>query len=243
MIKQDRLKVELLSSTQDPEQNVVAAIRQCYSQVGAKEIKQKTDKETRERLIRQVINSGHTSTLEHASFTFSIEGVSRVTEIQLIRHRIGCSYSIQSGRYVKRGNAQYVIPPAILKGDKKILKKVRDHFDNTQKLYNELIDLGVKAEDARYCQPQSLKTKIVVTMNIRALLHFFELRCCKRAQWEIQHLANEMLKIVKNKAPTIFENAGPSCISSGICWEGDMSCGLWKTIKGAELKSRIKNDE
>lgn len=243
MIKQDRLKVELLSSTQDPEQNVVAAIRQCYSQVGAKEIKQKTDKETRERLIRQVINSGHTSTLEHASFTFSIEGVSRVTEIQLIRHRIGCSYSIQSGRYVKRGNAQYVIPPAILGGDKKILKKVRDHFDNTQKLYNELIDLGVKAEDARYCQPQSLKTKIVVTMNIRALLHFFELRCCKRAQWEIQHLANEMLKIVKNKAPTIFENAGPSCISSGICWEGNMSCGLWKTIKGAELKSRIKNDE
>jgi|LSQX01.3.fsa_nt_gb thymidylate synthase (FAD) len=243
MIKQDRLKVELLSSTQDPEQNVVAAIRQCYSQVGAKEIKQKTDKETRERLIRQVINSGHTSTLEHASFTFSIEGVSRVTEIQLIRHRIGCSYSIQSGRYVKRGNAQYVIPPAILKGDKKILKKVRDHFDNTQKLYNELIDLGVKAEDARYCQPQSLKTKIVVTMNIRALLHFFELRCCKRAQWEIQHLANEMLKIVKNKAPTIFENAGPSCISSGICWEGNMSCGLWKTIKGAELKTRIKNDE
>lgn len=243
MIKQDRLKVELLSSTQDPEQNVVAAIRQCYSQVGAKEIKQKTDKETRERLIRQVINSGHTSTLEHASFTFSIEGVSRVTEIQLIRHRIGCSYSIQSGRYVKRGNAQYVIPPAILGGDKKILKKVRDHFDNTQKLYNELIDLGVKAEDARYCQPQSLKTKIVVTMNIRALLHFFELRCCKRAQWEIQHLANEMLKIVKNKAPTIFENAGPSCISSGICWEGNMSCGLWKTIKGAELKTRIKNDE
>ncbi|MDD4106404.1 MAG: FAD-dependent thymidylate synthase [Candidatus Shapirobacteria bacterium] len=237
------MKVELLSSTQDPEQNVVAAIRQCYSQVGAKEIKQKTDKETRERLIRQVINSGHTSTLEHASFTFSIEGVSRVTEIQLIRHRIGCSYSIQSGRYVKRGNAQYVIPPAILKGDKKILKKVRDHFDNTQKLYNELIDLGVKAEDARYCQPQSLKTKIVVTMNIRALLHFFELRCCKRAQWEIQHLANEMLKIVKNKAPTIFENAGPSCISSGICWEGNMSCGLWKTIKGAELKTRIKNDE
>ena len=243
MIKQDRLKVELLSSTQDPEQNVVAAIRQCYSQVGAKEIKQKTDKETRERLIRQVINSGHTSTLEHASFTFSIEGVSRVTEIQLIRHRIGCSYSIQSGRYVKRGNAQYVIPPAILGGDKKILKKVRDHFDNTQKLYNELIDLGVKAEDARYCQPQSLKTKIVVTMNIRALLHFFELRCCKRAQWEILHLANEMLKIVKNKAPTIFENAGPSCISSGICWEGNMSCGLWKTIKGAELKTRIKNDE
>lgn len=241
MVKEDKLKVSLLSYTTDPEQNVVAAIRQCYSPVGAKEIKKKTDKETRTRLIKQVISSGHISTLEHASFTFAIEGVSRVTEIQLIRHRIGCSYSIQSGRYVKRSQAQYVIPLAILNGDKKILEKVKKHFENTQKLYNELIDLGVKAEDARYCQPQSLKTKIVVTMNCRALLHFFNLRCCRRSQWEIQQLANKMLKLVKTKAPIIFENAGPTCISEGICWEGNMSCGLWKTIKGAELKTRIKN--
>ncbi|MEI8068078.1 MAG: FAD-dependent thymidylate synthase [Candidatus Shapirobacteria bacterium] len=240
MAKKDKLKVELLSYTANPEQNVVAAIRQCYSQVGAKEIKRKTNKETRERLIKQVMASGHTSTLEHASFTFSIEGVSRVTEIQLIRHRIGCSYSIQSGRYVKRGEAQYVIPPAILNGDKKVLAKVQKHFENTQKLYNELIDLGIKAEDARYCQPQSLKTKIVVTMNVRALLNFFTLRCCRRSQWEIQALASEMLKLVRTKAPIIFEKAGPSCISTGICWEGDMNCGLWKTIEGAELKSRIK---
>jgi thymidylate synthase (FAD) len=242
MVKKDKLKVELLSYTTNPEQNIVAAIRQCYSPVGAKEIKEKTSKEVRERLIRQVMASGHTSTLEHASFTFSIEGVSRVTEIQLIRHRIGCSYSIQSGRYVKRSGAQYVIPPAILNGDKKVLKKVEKHFENTQKLYNELTDLGIKAEDARYCQPQSLKTKIVVTMNVRSLLHFFSLRCCKRAQWEIQMLASEMLRLVRKKAPIIFEKAGPSCISQGICWEGDMSCGLWKTIKGAELKTRVKDE-
>lgn len=240
MAKQDKLKVKLLSYTADPEQNIVAAIRQCYSPVGAKELKQKTNKETRERLIKQVIASGHLSTLEHASFTFAIEGVSRVTEIQLIRHRIGCSYSIQSGRYVKRTGAQYVIPPSILNGDKKILAKVKKHFENTQKLYNELTELGVKAEDARYCQPQSLKTKIVVTMDVRALLHFFNLRCCRRAQWEIQALANEMLKLVKPKAPIIFEKAGPSCIADGICWEGDMSCGLWKTIKGSELRTRVK---
>lgn len=241
-MKKDKLKVKLLSYTKDPEQNVVAAIRQCYSQIGAKELKEKTNKETRERLIKQVMASGHTSTLEHASFTFAVEGVSRVTEIQLIRHRIGCSYSIQSGRYVKRGEAQYVIPPAILNGDKKILKKVKKHFEDTQKLYNELIDLGVKAEDARYCQPQSLKTKIVVTMDARALLHFFTLRCCRRAQWEIQALAREMLKAVKKKAPIIFETAGASCVSTGICYEGDMSCGLWEKIKGAELKSRNKNE-
>ena len=242
-MKKDKLKVRLLSYTKDPEQNIVAAIRQCYSPVGAKELKEKTNKETRERLIKQVMASGHTSTLEHATFTFAIEGISRVTEIQLIRHRIGCSYSIQSGRYVKRGNAQYVIPPAILNGDKKVLKKVEKHFENTQKLYNELIDLGFKAEDARYCQPQSLKTKIVVTMNVRALLHFFNLRCCKRAQWEIQALAGKMLDLVKDKAPIIFGKAGPSCVETGICWEGDMSCGLWKTIKGAELKVRIKDEE
>lgn len=240
MAKQEKLKVKLLSYTADPEQNIVAAIRQCYSPVGAKELKQKTNKETRERLIKQVIASGHLSTMEHASFTFAIEGVSRVTEIQLVRHRIGCSYSIQSGRYVKRSGAQYVIPPSILNGDKKILAKVKKHFENTQKLYNELLDLGVKAEDARYCQPQSLKTKIVVTMDVRALLHFFNLRCCRRAQWEIQALANEMLKLVKPKAPIIFEKAGPSCIADGICWEGDMSCGLWKTIKGSELRTRVK---
>lgn len=240
MVKNSKLKVSLLSYTKDPEQNIVAAIRQCYSPVGAKELKEKTNKDTRERLIRQVMASGHTSTLEHASFTFSVEGISRVTEVQLVRHRIGCSYSVQSGRYVKRGDAQYVIPPAILNGDKKILRKVKKHFEDTQKLYNELVDMGVKAEDARYCQPQSLKTKLVVTMDARALLHFLSLRCCRRAQWEIQALAREMLKVVKNKAPILFENAGPSCVSSGICWEGDMSCGLWETIKGAELKTRIK---
>lgn len=242
MVKNVKLKVNLLSYTANPEQNIVAAIRQCYSQVGAKELKEKTNKETRERLIRQIMASGHTSTLEHASFTFAVEGVSRVTEIQLVRHRIGCSYSIQSGRYVKRGEAQYVIPPAILNGDKKVLKKVKKHFENTQKLYNELLDLGIKAEDARYLQPQSLKTKIVVTMDARALLHFLTLRCCRRAQWEIQALAREMLRVVKKKAPILFENAGPSCVSQGICFEGDMSCGLWKTIKGAELKTRIKNE-
>jgi thymidylate synthase (FAD) len=130
----------------------------------------------------------------------------------------------------------------ILNGDKKVLKKIKKHFENTQKLYNELLYLGIKAEDARYLQPQSLKTKIVVTMDARALLHFLTLRCCRRAQWEIQALAREMLRVVKKKAPILFENAGPSCVSQGICFEGDMSCGLWKTIKGAELKTRIKNE-
>ena len=232
------MKVKLLTYTKDPEQVVAAAIRQCYAQVGPGELKRKIDKETRERLIKQVLASGHTSTLEHASFTFGIEGVSRVTEIQLIRHRIGSSYSIQSGRYVKRGEAKFVIPVAI-KNNKKILSKYKKVLKGVQDLYNEMIDVGIKTEDARYLQPQSLQTKIVVTMNIRSLLHFFTLRCCRRAQWEIQEMANLMLTEVRRVAPIVFAKAGPTCMTEKICWEGSKSCGRWEKIKGAEVRTRI----
>lgn len=232
------MKVTLLSHTKDPEQVVAAAIRQCYASVGPRELKKKIDKETRERLIKQVLSSGHTSTLEHASFTFGVEGVSRITEIQLVRHRAGTAYSIQSGRYVKRGDAKFVIPTAV-KNNPAIYKKYSKILNEVQNLYNEMIDAGIKAEDARYLQPQSLQTKIVVTFNARALLHFLELRCCRRAQWEVQAMANLMLHEVKKIAPTIFSNAGPTCITQKICWEGKMSCGLYEKIKGAEVRSRI----
>ena len=239
MAKQDKLTVKLLSYTADPEQNIVAAIRQCYASVGAEELKEKTTEEVRKRLIKQVIESGHTSTLEHASFTFAIDGVSRVTEIHLIRHRIA-SFSIQSGRYVKRGDAGYRVPPAI-KGleDKKLYEKYLKHLDNSQELYNELIEAGVKAEDARFCQPQSVQIKMVMTMNARELLHFFSVRSCVRAQWEIREVAQQMLKLVKEIAPNLFENAGAPCVSQKICDQGKLSCGLWKTIKGATLKEEI----
>lgn len=230
--------VKLLSHTKDPEQVVAAAIRQCYASVGSRELKRKMDKETRERMIKQVMASGHTSTLEHASFTFAVEGVSRVTEIQLIRHRVGTAYSIQSGRYVKRGDAKFVIPLAV-KNNKEVYKKYNNILKNVQNLYNEMIDLGIKAEDARYLQPQSLQTKIVVTFNARALLHFLELRCCRRAQWEVQMMANLMLKEVKKVAPIIFANSGPTCITQKICWEGKMACGLEKKIPGCEVRSRM----
>ena len=236
MAKEDKLKVELLSHTADPEQNVVAAIRQCYASVGARELKEKTTEEVKNRLIKQVIESGHTSTLEHATFTFAIDGVSRVTEIHLIRHRIA-SFSIQSGRYVKRGDAAYRVPPKIRAlGDKKLFEKYLKHLDNTQELYNELMDNGIPAEDARYCQPQSVQVKIVMSMNARELLHFFSIRSCTRAQWEIREIAKQMLDLVKKVAPIIFENAGPPCIAEKMCDQGKLNCGLWKTIKGSKLK-------
>ena len=147
------MKVKLLACTPNPEAIAVAAIRQCYSQVGAADLKKKTDKETWERLIRQIMASGHTSTLEHVSFTFAIEGVARVTEIQLIRHRLA-SFSIQSGRYVKRKEAKYTIPPKV-KANKEIYAKYKKILEQTQDFYNEMVEAGIPAADARYLQPQS----------------------------------------------------------------------------------------
>jgi thymidylate synthase (FAD) len=243
MAKQEILRVELLSYTADPEQNVVAGIRQCYSKVSAEELKEKTNEETRNRLIEQVIGSGHTSTIEHASFTFGIEGISRACSHQLVRHRIA-SYSQQSQRYVdlSKDDLGYIIPPSIANDDEKS-EKYKKVMETLEAKYKELIDSGVKPEDARYILPNACQTKIVMTMNARSLLNFFQERTCQRAQWEIRALANEMLKKVQPVAPKIFLNAGPTCRSQGICWEGNMSCGLWKTIKGSELKTRVKNEE
>lgn len=240
MAKEEKIKVILLSHTLNPEQNVVAAIRQCYSAVGAEELKEKTTEETRNRLINQVVESGHTSTIEHAVFTFAIEGISRACSHQLVRHRIA-SFSQQSQRYVdlSKNDLGYIVPPEIKK-DKKLLEKYQRTMDLIESEYRSLIKDGVKPEDARFILPNACQTKIVVTMNARSLLNFFRERCCIRAQWEIRTLSNMMLSEVKKVAPKIFENAGASCISEGICWEGSMSCGLWKSIKGAELKSRLK---
>lgn len=243
MAKVQKLKVVLLSYTKDPEQNVVAGIRQCYSAIGATELKEKTNQEIRDRLIDQVVGSGHTSTVEHASFTFAIEGISRACSHQLVRHRMA-SYSQQSQRYVdlSKSELEYIMPPSIM-GDKSKEKKYKEVMNLLEKKYKELIESGVKPEDARYILPNACQTKIVVTMNARSLLNFFQERTCQRAQWEIRIMANKMLQEVKKIAPKIFENAGPTCRSIGICWEGNLSCGLWKTIKGAELKTRIKDDK
>lgn len=231
-------KVTLISHTLAPEQTSVAAIRQCYSSKGGNELKAKTDAQTRKRLINQVVSFGHLSTIEHASFTFAIEGVSRALTHQLVRHRIA-SFSQQSQRYVKfkGGKFEYVLPPTI-QGKPALKKKFEDFIKKTSALYNELTKSGIPAEDARYMLPNAVETKLIVTMNARELLHFFEKRLCTRAQWEIRILAQQMLKAVKDKAPEIFKCAGPSCETLKICFEGDLNCGKWKGIKGAILKTR-----
>ena len=218
-----KLKVTLLAYTKSSEKVVTAAIRQCYSAESGAKIIDKSSKKLTRRLIRQIISSGHTSTVEHASFTFAIEGVSRALTHQLVRHRIA-SYSQQSQRYVKFDKVDYILPPSIEANSK--AKKVFETFiGESAKAYGKLIEMGVKAEDARFVLPNAAETKIVMTMNARALLNFLKERMCTRAQWEIRALANRMYEELLSVAPEIFQYAGPTCETEAICWQGKMHCG------------------
>ncbi len=223
------MKVKCISHTPDPERVVAMSARLCYSAIGAEQLADKMTDSQVSALVKKIVDLGHTSTLEHVSFTFAIEGVSRVLTHQLVRHRIA-SYSQQSQRYVSEHDFEYILPPSIA-ANPAAREKFTALMDNVRHTYNELVALGVHKEDARYCLANATETKIVVTMNARSLLHFFELRCCTRAQWEIRRLAELMLSEVRKVAPLLFEKAGPTCVTGGYCSEGDMSCGRLEKLK------------
>ena len=225
----DVLKVQLISHTPEPEKVVAAAARLCYSPRSACEILEDFSDEQVANFVKKLVSLGHESPMEHVSFTFAIDGVSRALSHQLVRHRVGCSYSQKSQRYVKEKQFEYITPPKIAK-DPETLAKFEKAMADAQKVYEELLDAGVPAEDARFVLPNAAETKFVLTMNVRSLWHFFELRCCTRAQWEIRALANEMLKQVREVAPLLFAKAGPTCETVGICYEGSMSCGKCKNV-------------
>ncbi len=240
------MKVELLASTPEPEKLVAAAAKLCYSKSGASGLKDKLTQEQIENFLQMLSELGHESPLEHMSFTFAIEGVSRVLTHQLVRHRMA-SYSQQSQRYVKLDQFEYIMPPAIAVNPE-ASKLFKEAMEQDQKTYDALVALletsryetlaasGMderKAkqqaeksaiEDARYVFPNACETKIVVTMNGRSLINFFEHRCCERAQWEIRGLADQMLAEVRRIAPTVFGLSGPKCLK-GACPEGRMTCG------------------
>jgi len=211
------MEVKLLSHSLNAEKICAAAAKGCYSQEGSSEIFENISNERMEKVLKNVIKRGHVSVIEHANFTFSISGVSRALTHQLVRHRIA-SYSQQSQRYVTYDDIDFVIPPSI-QSNENISQKFRDHITQSFKFYKELVKNGIEAEDARFIFPNATCTAITVTMNARELLHFFRMRTCTKAQWEIREMAEKMLELVKNVAPTIFENAGPSCVVSGICPE------------------------
>lgn len=228
------MEVKLLRYTPEPDKTVAMSARLCYSPIGAAQLEEKMTDEQAAKLVRKLGSMGHLSTFEHVSFTFAIEGVSRVLTHQLVRHRIA-SYSQQSQRYVKEHNFETIVPPSIA-ARPEAKAKFEALMSDIQKLYTEFTEMGIKAEDARYVLPNAAETKIVCTFNARSLLNFFSLRCCTRAQWEIRQLAEKMLAECKKVAPVLFENAGPTCVSEGVCHEGEMSCGRLQAILAQKEK-------
>lgn len=217
------MDVRLLNHTPDPERAIAAAARLCYAPVGAAELTETMSDDAVRRVLKTIITSGHTSALEHASYTFAIDGVSRALTHQLVRHRLA-SYNQQSQRYVTYAEEPTFVTPPSVAEDPVAAEAFAAATRAAFYAYRALVDAGVPAEDARYLLPNAMETKIVVTMNIRELLHFFELRCCKRAQWEIRDLALSMLALAEPTAPYIFMDAGASC-RRGPCREGTMTCG------------------
>jgi len=222
------LDVKLIAYTPDPEQVVAASARVCYSHRVAEELLAGLDLKEAHSLLRQLISRRHMSPLEHASFTFSAT-ISRVCSHQLVRHRLA-SYSHQSQRYVCMDRVEWRLPPGIV-ADPGARDRCRELLEQARRVYTELVAMGIDREDARYLLPGAALSPIVFTMNARQLWHFFTLRCCHRAQWEIRDLAWSMLKQVRFVAPVLFEQAGPACLR-GECPEGDMSCG-WHGGRGS----------
>jgi len=221
-------EIELIRHTEDPERVIALAAKLCYSQSGIDELAAGIETADVGRFISMLYSVGHLSAFEHASFTFGIEGVSRVLLAQITRHRIA-SFSVQSQRYVDAGGEfNYIVPPAIEALGADALAEYEEQMRTMHKWYRSwqsLLSYGEKGnEDARFVLPNAAETKMAVTMNARELLHFFELRCCARAQWEIRNVAKRMLGLVKLIAPNVFAKAGAACVA-GVCREGKMSCG------------------
>lgn len=217
------MQVELLYHTPDPERAIATAARLCYAPVGASELMETMSPERVQSVLSTIMKSGHFSTLEHVSYTFAIDGVSRALTHQLVRHRLA-SFNQQSQRYVKFKDGLETVKPSTIAENEEASALFDQAVEAAVSAYEKLLDAGIPAEDARYLLPNAAETKIVVTMNVRELLHFFELRCCNRAQWEIRELAHAMLELVRPTAPYVFMDAGPSCVR-GKCSEGKMTCG------------------
>ena len=202
--------------------------KMCYSDADLDGMIQGVIDKDNSAMIRRIIESGHESVLEHVSFTFAISGVSRSLLAQITRHRMA-SFSVRSQRYVNYDKGfNYVIPPAIVKLGDDAIAEYRAQMEQMNKWYRgwtEKLGSGEKAnEDARFVLPNACETSMLVTMNARELRHFFKLRMCRRAQWEIRELATFMWTVCKQECPALFEDAGPSCIR-GKCAEGSKSCG------------------
>ena len=249
------MKVELIAHTPDPERLVATAAKLCYSSSDIGSLREGLTEEKIGSFIDMLVSIGHESVMEHVSFTFGIEGISRACSHQLVRHRIA-SYSQKSQRYVNENGFEFIVPPAIKElpeAEAEFSRIINEITEGYEKIADMLTDMHSKKfisegcdektaaskarklanEDARFLLPNACETKIVVTMNVRSLFNFFSHRCCNRAQWEIRAVADEMLKLCIKAAPALFAQTGPPCACGGKCPEGKMSCG-----KATEMKER-----
>jgi thymidylate synthase (FAD) len=248
------MKVTLLNYTPHPEATIATAAKLCYSNKSIHDLTLKASDDDAAEFIDRLMSLGHESPIEHVTFTFGIEGISRSCSHQLVRHRIA-SYSQKSQRYVNEAQFEYVTPEAIEEDPMteavydETMMFIQERYDAIREvLISRYVKRGMdkkdaekKAnEDARMVLPNACCTSIIVTMNIRSLFNFFKHRCCNRAQWEIREMADEMYKLCYAVAPNIFKYAGPGCVT-GRCTEGKMSCG-----KTAEMikhfKDLVKNE-
>lgn len=230
------MKVKLLRYTRDPEVLCAASALTSSKQRGVSEFFEDIDLKKARKILRRVLGYGHFSVIEHASFTFSLESVSRALTHQLVRHRLA-SYTQQSQRYVKYDTLEHYVTPKSITENEEAKKVYEQCLKRISEAYQKLLKLEVPKEDARFVLPNAAKTNITVTMNGRELRHFFNLRCCIRAQWEIREAAIEMLRLVKQVAPAIFENTGPYCVEFGYCPEGKLKP---KTCNIKEIKERFR---
>ena len=221
------MKVKLLRYTPAPQELVALAGKLCYSPATLDELAEGIAEHDQTKYLNKLIDMGHLSPIEHASFTFGIEGVSRAMLAQITRHRLA-SFSVQSQRYVVvDGEFEYVIPPIIKELGEAAVKTFQAQMKTISEWYAGWIFLLGKegAEDARFVLPNAAATQMLVTMNARELMHFFEMRECNRAQWEIRAVADEMMRLAYAAAPELFSRAGCACMQGKPCPEGKMSCG------------------
>lgn len=228
MAERKEMNVILIRHTLNPEELIALSAKLCYSRSTINGLNERVSSQDQSDFIARLMNMGHESTFEHACFTFGIEGVSRVLLAQLTRHRLA-SFSVQSQRYVSYEKGfGYILPPRIESLGKEAVDRYAAQMNQIEEWYREWQEQLGKGEqsneDARFVLPNACETRIMLTMNVRELRHFFSLRMCNRAQWEINELASRMHRLCLETAPSLFADAGPACLR-GRCPEGEKSCG------------------
>ena len=222
------IQVTLLSHSPEPMRSLYMAYRTCYSQLTPRQIVNRieddriTDQQMRD-FIDERLKTGHASPLEQVSFEFGISGVSRAFSHQFVRHRVGISFEQQSQRYVtyKDGEFPFTVPATVQKAGK--TERFQEIMGQIGAGYEELVEAGVPAEDARFLLPNATNTNFKITVNFQSLLHICDLRLCTRAQWEFRKVAALLRSEVNKVVPELGRFLQPKCgeLRMGYCDESE----------------------